>query len=330
MPMTPEQHEQEMINRYNRSITGATDGPKISAIVCPKYYDKGCTLCELTYAYFKAQLGKEHFLRERARSLNRRLNYYSNVIFPSNPSEVVIFQYGDELHKILFGYATDKMSEYVGYDHPKTGRNFFVKKEIPGGNKRQTKYSIEMRLNATPIPDPSVLQGKLHDLDHVLELIEQKQVKLITQRDLVEERTEMRMLPSWLGPGFRKFYVEVPVHYVNRDEFNAIQDGKVNPFAEAGIKLASKKPETIIMSNIPAPAPTSWGAWEAPAPVNQTPPLAQDTPKHPCFGTYDPNSPLCNDRCMKAGQAEACKAATQQPKADQSEELRRIASRLYK
>jgi len=341
--MTPEERQQEMIDRYNRSLKNTTDGPKMSAIVCPKHYgkDKLCMLCDLTFAYFRAKLGKEHFLRPKALGLNRKISYYSNVIFPQNPSDVVVFQYGEELFKLLFGYAMDKASEYVGYMHPKTGRNFVIKKDIPGGNKRQTQYTIEMRSAISQIPDPSVI-GRMYNLDNVRELEEQGKIKIVSQRDLAEGRTEVRMLPSWLGPKFDYvFYANVPFHYINKDEFDAIQAGKINPYAEAGIALASSKPEQpapIIIQPPPIERNenSQWGEWDAPATADPRPlPSGITTggeggPKPPCFGTYDATSPLCNQGCAPKGiDVQGCMMASKAPQ-DQNAELRRVASKLYK
>lgn len=334
---TPEQHEQEMLDRYQRSIQGTTEGPKASMLICPQYYNKPCALCDLTYQFFKTFRDKNHPRRDQARNLNRKFQYYMNVVLPPNPSEVVLFNCGKALFDILWGYFIDEKSEYKGYTDPTTGRNLFIIKAVPGGNTRQTKYGIEMRIQPTPLPDPGVLSG-LYNLDKVVEVLELQQAKILYQTQLSEGRTEIRILPSWLGPKYRKFYEEVPVHFMNRDEFNAIQAGKVSPFADLGIGPAVIEQPAITIQ----PEPTTTDPWKGVFNPPKPDPVPQETKvglstlagKPPCFGTYETSSPLCTQRCSNIGWMKECARETAlkvaESQGDQDEILRRTAAKLYR
>jgi len=345
---TAEEHEREMVEKYRKSMQGDAGGSKISSIVCPHFYQKNCPVCDLTYAYYQARLGKEHYLRQKAHDLNRKMRYYSNVIFPANPSEVVLFEYGDVIFKMLFGFFNDPKSEYKGYTDPYQGRNCVIKKTVPGGNKRLTDYFIEMKVQQTQLPDMGVVQ-RLHNLSNVVELVETGKVKPYYQSQLPEDRTEIRILPSWFGPKFTVFYAEIPYHYITKEEFDAICTGKVNPFADVGIKSPVTR-EAIIVQKSDAP-PTDENPWagvftkETPdsvtmstkgqsAPVQQPEPQQESAKPDPiCFGSYDANSPLCTVRCVTLGFINRCKRTTAmatQPTENDQKALRETAARLYK
>jgi hypothetical protein len=334
MAKTPEQYEQEMMDKYNKSLQNTTDGPKISSIVCPKHFANTCNLCELTYEYFRARLGKEHVLRQKALDLNRKLRYFSSIVLPSDPTTPIIFEYGEFIFKILFGHATDPNSEYKGYTHPTMGRNFYIKKTIPpGANKRQTTYQVEMRVQQTPLLDMSIVQ-RLPDLETTLELVESGKIKILHQSELPDGRTEMRMLPSWLGPTYTRFYVEIPYHYINKDEFEAIQSGKVNPYESA--KLSPSPPpvkkDAVILDQVPTGGTGGWGDWNSQSkPPLQNPVLQEKKQKPFCFGSYDANSPLCNVRCAETHKAvDECKVESTSGQLDQNKALREKAAKLFR
>lgn len=341
---TAEELERGMMEKYQKSLEGAMNKPKISSIVCPQHYEKDCPVCNLTYAYYKARLGKEHFLRQKAHDLNRKIRYYSNVIFPSNPSEVVLFEYGDMIWKMLFGFFNDPGSEYKGFTDRYTGRNCVIKKTIPKGNIRQTDYFLEMKVQQTQLPDMGVLQ-RLYPLNKVLELLESQKVKPFYQSQLAEGRTEMRVLPSWLGEKFTIFYMEIPYHYINKEEFEAICSSKVSPFSEVGIVLAKAQPQEIIIQ--PESKLENQNPWadilptEPPLPPSMTATQVTTKMEAPqpkvddpiCMGTYDTSSPLCTMRCAQLGFMEKCKrekAMSSQPKEQDQKSIRETAARLYK
>ena len=307
-----------------------------------------------------AKPSKATLMYEKARNLNRKLRYFSNVLFATNPSEVILFEYGSVILEQLTGsYAS---GEYAGFTDPYAGRNCFIKKTIPGGNKRQSSYRIEFRIQATKLPDLEVLQ-KMYNLDQVVELVEMGRAKPYYQSQLPDGATEIRVLPSWLGPKNSVFYVEVPVHYIGKDEFEAIQAGRVNPYLEAGI-TSVVRPDIILQ-----PTPAAWGPTTQPGiviPVVQTsepvtwgPPPVQQTPEPAvwgpapvqqtaqltstpedvmgarpvCYGTFATDSPLCTQRCAVLGWKDRCqKDSPPQAKTGLSneQELRATAARLYK
>jgi hypothetical protein len=127
------------------------------------------------------------------------------------------------------GFAMDPNSEYKGFLDPQTGRNVFIIKHSHI-DKKKTTYDVEPRIQTSPLLDMSVL-SKMYQLDKVLELIATKTVTPFYQSKLQNERTEVRFLPSWFGPRYSIFYMEVQYHYgFTADEFEAIQRGELNPF----------------------------------------------------------------------------------------------------
>lgn len=344
---TAEQHEQEMQNKYKKGADSG-GGAKITSIVCPHYYDQPCKVCDLTYGYYQLRLGKEHYLRQKAHDLNRKIRYYSNVLFPANPSEVVLFEYGDVIHRMLYSFFSDDDSEYKGFTDPVNGRNCVIKKTVPGGNKRLTDYFVEMKAQISQIPNPAVLSS-LHNLDKVVELIETGKVKPYYQSQLTDGRTELRILPSWLGPKFKVFYVEVPYHYITKEEFDSITNGKTNPFADVGVGTkVQRQPDPIIVtpSNPGNPwegifseapkhnpnAPTPSYDMQEPMAASQTT-VPQDVEDPICIGSFDVNSPLCTSRCATLGFLDKCKRTTAMksvPSEADQKAIRETAARLYK
>jgi hypothetical protein len=201
-----------------------------------------------------------------------------------------------------------------------------------------------MRVQQTKLADMGVIQ-RLHPLDKVLELIESQKIKPFYQSQLAEGRTEMRVLPSWLGPKFTVFYTEVPYHYINKEEFEAICAGKVNPFGEVGIVLNKPKPTEIILQPESKPEeiknpwadilptelpPFDMTATQMAAKMEAPQPKVDDPI---CMGTYDASSPLCTMRCAQLGFMDKCKrekAMSSQPTEKDQQSIRETAARLYK
>lgn len=338
MTKTPDQHEREMLERFKKSQQGS-GMVKVKPLICPEHYGNQCKLCEATHTVFK-NTKKGNPIRDKASKMNRKTSYYSNIILPSiNPSEVKIFEYGYKIWEQLMGLAVDPKSEYVDMMSHQRGRNVFINKHIPP-IKEQTSYKVEPRVAQTPLPDMSVVQ-RMYNLDDILALKENATEAFIFQTALTEGRTEVRFLPSWLGPKNTVFYVEVPYHYMPQDEFDAIQRGEVNPFPEL---LIPGKEEVIILQPQGAP-PTTWAEYVAPTEkgtavlpeknpvverklVEESPPTAEPG----CIGTFVASSPLCTDRCAKLGFMERCKekSVPLSSEEDKMKALRETARRLYK
>jgi len=345
MPNT--QYEQEMQKLYNELMKNKGEGGETNPpIVCPSTFDKPCRLCDLAKTILFKKDNEGTPIRQKASELNRKQSYYSNVLFPTNPSEIVVFQYGHSIWKELMLFQMGPGSEVADWLHPQTGRNVIITKTVAGGNKRRTQYSTKARITASPLLDMSVLRQlslPQYQLSNVLDLIKSGTIKPFYQSQLQEGPNELRFLPSWLGPGITKFFQLVLYHYgFSEEEFNMIQRGDLNPFAGMDYSVEPEKPKVSI---VPGPSSTNsisskdlWSEFpieEAPkvttAPAIVAPSATQEAnPSPPCFGKqFDPNDEECIVECAADGWAEPCKIAFEALQRSTFEK-RKVAKRLIK
>jgi hypothetical protein len=338
---------------YNELVKNKEDFQGSMPIVCPTTFNKPCRLCDLAKTILFKKDNEGTPLRQKASELNRKKSYYSNVIFPTNPSEIVVFQYGDKIWKELMLWSMGPASEIRDWLDPKVGRNAIVTKTTVAGNKRRTDYSTKSRINSTPLLDMSIL-GNLsrpeYQLDNILELIKGGKVKPFYQSLLQEGPNELRFLPSWLGPGVTKFFHMVLYHYgVSEEEFEMIQKGELNPFS--GVDYGEKaQPESIpIQGAVPgkmqpdfqggveavkshSTTKAVWDQYLSEDVVKVGAPSKTDSPAAypPCFGKkYDPNDSECIEDCEADGWAEACKTAFEAVQKTALDK-RKIAKRLVR
>lgn len=332
--MTDNKYDAEMQKLYNEMMKTKDESAPSLPVVCPTTFDKPCRLCDLCKAILFKRDNEGTPIRTLAGEKNRKSSYYSNVVMPTNPSEIVILQYGDTIWKKLMLYQMGPVSEIKDFTDPRTGRNIIITKTVVGGNKRRTQYSTEARINPSPLLDMSILRKlgeEQYQLHNILELIKLGKVKPFYQSMLADGPNEVRFLPSWLGPGISKFFQLVKYHYgTTQEEFDLIQKGELDPFAGigAGVSIEPTTPKTWKSVDTEPPmeskprnqAQGMWDAYMAAPPTPQmsttshttmtTEQLVEDlTP--PCFGKqYDVNDIECTQRCKEQGWDEACKTAT--------------------
>ena len=337
-------YEEEMKTLYLKSIGEGKD--LFKGIVCPRTLGEPCKLCELCKEIlFNRSIPKGDPLRVRASSLNAKFRYYSNVIFLANPREVVIFEYGEKIFRQLIAGQMNPVSEWKDFMHPVSGRNLFITK-IQGATREQVDYYVEPRLQATKLPDPSVLEalGKdKHNLSNIIQLLSNDTVKPIYQSKL-DKKTEVRLLPSWLGPEkYVKFYEKVDYHFnISKEEFEATQKGLLNPVK--GLTLQKPAVEKITAGN-PVPKDigslSSWGIVSEATSMKEEDDqeleleqmgvltsqigLPEELPPPACHGEYDETNDECKIECAKDGWADTCKLKYEKELA-----RRRIAKRLQK
>lgn len=325
--MPDKNYDAEMSKLYNEMVKSQGEGgEKTAPIVCPTTFNKPCRLCDLAKNILFKKDNEGTPIRLKASDLNRKKSYYSNVIFPTNPSEIVIFQYGDTVWKELMLWSMGPASEIRDWLDPRVGRNVIITKTVVGGNKRRTQYSTKSRINASPLLDMAVLKklaNAEYQLDNILDLIKSGKAKPFYQSQLQEGPNELRYLPSWLGPGITKFFQLVLYHYgVTEEEFEMIQRGELNPFS--GMDYTEVPAEKSKLNIVPSPSSTGtvtskdvdWNNYlgEPPKPVTLTaltPPSTEEVNTYPpCFGKkFDPNDEECTVDCAADGWSEPCKTA---------------------
>ncbi len=342
-----ENYAAEMAKLYAEIIKAKSDDKTTTLpVICPGTFLHPCRLCDLAKTILFKRDNKDTPIRKQAGDLNRKKSYYSNTIFPTNPSEIVVFQYGETIWKELMLFQMSPTSEIQDFLDPKKGRNIVITKTI-GSDKRQTKYSVKSRINPSPLLDLAVLRKlseEPYQLHNILELIKLGKIKPFYQSMLQEGENELRFLPSWLGPGVTKFFQHVLYHYgVTEEEFQLIQKGDYNPFAgeltgvtESGeVKKVFAAPAPAYHTDVPIEKigklePKSpWDEYTAPKAEQVVVPKKEEA-YPPCFGKkHDVNDPECVEDCAKDGWEPACKTATEALQRA-SLEQRKVAKRLIK
>lgn len=335
-----EDFEKQMYEDYLNTFKSSQEESK-KPIICPETFKgKVCKLCELCKQILFNKNLKTPQLTDAAGNLNRKFKYYSSITFPLvNPAEIYVFEYGMKIYKKLMAMHMDPQSEYKGFYHPTTGRNLQIIK-TPDPNPKKTSYDVEPRSMATPLVDMSVLT-RLPKLDQILELLKTNSVKVISQSKFSPNRTEVRFLPSWFGPGFEIFWSRIKYHYqVSQDTFDAIQRGEIDPFAEFRDPKISPltspvRQEPIRPTVATSPVKTGWEDF-----LSQTKPASitthtevvsaaadveEDDDTYPeCHGKFDSTNPECTGPCKEDGWAESCEERAKE------KAKRKTARRLYK
>lgn len=230
-----EQYEKEMLDLYNRSLKQGKED-QFSAIFCPTNYGEPCILCDMCKEIlFDKRTYDKTPAQEKARELNRKNHYFSNIIFIANPMDIVLFDYGEKyIFNKLLGYQMDPDSDHKDFFHPIRGKNITITKQQLGADRKSVSYDVEARSMATKLPNMAVLQKleeDIYNLDHITENIRAGKIRPLPQYKLPVQKTELRWLPSWLGPDIPKFYTHIIMHHNISDiEFTAIQNGKLDPF----------------------------------------------------------------------------------------------------
>jgi hypothetical protein len=319
-------YEEEMMRLYKRSQGIKED---FKGIVCPGYHKQPCRLCSLCKEILFDKSTKDTPIRAKASSLNESLKFYSNIIFMTNPSEIVVFEYGKSIFDQLIAGQMDALSEWKQFMHPQFGKNLFITK-IAGSTSSRPTYHVEARAQASAIPDPSILQSLLKDprfnLTNIVANVAAGKVKTFYQSKLATQRTEVRFLPSWLGPQTSKFYETVGYHYnVSQDDFEAIQRGEYDPLRELrSTVLGAPTPPYEVKPVYPnaynptqgsSVEPDPFEAWKSPvdapvrsqeAPEREISSLPTEEPP-PCYGDYADNDADCTVVCNDEGWMTSCK-----------------------
>jgi hypothetical protein len=336
---------EEMRQTYENATRETGEGKKIVFSVCPETFKRPCKLCDACKLILWHKDANTQDKIDKAGELNRKEKYYANVILASNPSEVIVFEYGPTIGNKLVSYEMGLNSDYKGFMDPDRGHNMVIVK-YPNPDPKKTRYDVEPRVNATALPDRSVL-GRMVNLDNVIEQIRSGNLRTLYQSKLPAGRTEIRFLPSWLGRQFASvFQLKYKLHYhTSEDELDAIQKGQLNPLEDiiierpaeiaAGPTKTTGQPNTWgndwAITPTPTPpsiSPSDWGQ----APSIPSVPPSQD--RLACFGTYDETEPECTLACAKSGridlptgllEQEACKKELEKKVAQ-----RRAAKGLYR
>ncbi len=341
---------QEMEDLYRRTLQTNKTGS--IGIICPHSYDTQdnkhpCQLCEICRVILiNRDTPKNDPNKEKARNVNSKKKFYSNILMVANPSEVIVLEYGEKIFNKLIAGQMDSLSEWQNFMHPSQGRNLYITKVKIGPEKKDVDYNVEPRMSISPLPDPSVLT-RLYDMNNITALIESGKVKPIYQSKFDFQKTEVRFLPSGDKTKPLMFYKLVLWHYnVSKEEFEAIQKGTYNPITQ----LYVGKPEIAVPAQpLPIRAASStttpgvkkltnedilaeWGgsSSDLDTDITEEPALEEnfetETTVEPiCFGSFDKDNATCIGKCTTDGWGVACKKIS-----DDRIALRAKAKRLSK
>lgn len=335
--MTERNYLKEMQEHYAQVMSAGTgEKKKVSMSFCPTTWNKPCKLCDSCKEILFHQDRQTAQKIEQAREINRKPKFYANVVLPSNPSEVLLFEYGKTIGDKLGIYEMDNNSDLKGFINPKSGRNMIIVR-YPNADKRKTRYDVEPRIIASSIADMSILD-KLYNLDDVPALLTAG-IQPLYQSKLTAQRTELRWLPFWDWRNHPElasvFQVKYFIHYhTSEDELAAINRGELTPLLDEASAVTPMLPRAIVPpSVIPPTAPSTWipqapviaqapiakatTLWDdlqaeaSVRPVDAPTPTAKRGARPGCFGTYDDGEPVCIKRCAEQGWLEECRIETE-------------------
>ncbi len=331
---------------YKKSLGEKTE---FHGIVCPGTKKQPCRLCDLCKeVLFNRSIPKEAPLRKRASSLNAKQHYFSNILFLADPTQVVVFEYGDKIFKQLLAMQMNADQGFKDFWHPIGGRWMIVER-IQGATKEQVDYYVKPK-DPTRLGDMAVL-SKMYDLGQIVDLVKENKVKSIYQSKL-EKTSIIRILPSWLGPDYAmKFFEKVDYHYnISEEDFKACQAGEINPVKVDGGATTSEATKEWKPIGTEPPMQKGWGDSLAskldaqPAPVKELSPwekekaayekkpveeekmvaqeLADEDDLPACYGDFDSTDPDCTPKAC-SDWSDGCKAYREEKLAK-----RRSAKRL--
>jgi hypothetical protein len=264
--MTKEQYEQEMVELYRKSLRQGNE-PRFSSVFCYGNFGKQCILCELCKEIlFDKRTYEGTPTQTRARDLNRKSHYFSNIIFIANPSDIVVFDYGEKyIFNKLLSYQVGPDSDHKNFFHPVMGKNIVITKIQYGTDRRSISYDVEARPNTSRLPDMGVLELLKEDkynLDKIVDNIRMGVIVPYPQYKLPLQRTELRFLPSWLGIDIPKFYKHLMIHHnISQEEYEAVQNRQLDPFSMVRTKeslfLSKSSPSKVYVYVEPTPKPTA-------------------------------------------------------------------------
>ena len=344
--MQNDQYLEEMKRLYEKTLQS---GKTSTGVICPKSFDSAdkkndCRLCELCKnILINRDTPKNDPLKDKARNVNAKKKFYSNIILLANPVEVVVLEYGEKIFNKLIAGQMDELSEWKNFMHPAQGRNLYVTKVKIGPEKKDVDYNVEPRMSISPLPDPSVLT-RLYDMSNITALIESGKVKPVYQSKFDFQKTEVRFLPSGDKTRPLMFFKLVLWHYnISKEEFEAVQKGAFNPITGIYTKLAART-EAIPFPSLP-PSSTKtmtnedilaeWGGGISDLEENSSVEDAihddanfeTEIGVEPiCFGQYDKDNNTCIGKCSaEDGWGVACRKINEEKLA-----LRARAKRLSK
>jgi hypothetical protein len=265
------EYEKEMYDLYKKSLG---EKQEFHGIVCPASQKKPCRLCDLCKEIlFNRGIPKEAPLRKRASSLNAKQHYFSNVLFLADPSQIVVFEYGDKIFKQLLAMQMNPEQGFQDFWHPISGRWLIIER-IQGATKEQVDYYVKPK-DPSKLVDMSVL-SRMYPLSQITEIVKDGKVKPLYQSKL-DKIAIIRILPSWLGPEYAlKFFQKVDYHYnISEEDFAACQAGEINPVRIDGGATAPVQEKEWKPIGTEPPIQKGWGVVEEPR-GKPTPPKTEN------------------------------------------------------
>jgi hypothetical protein len=257
-------------------------------VLCPKRnrsINKPCAVCDAVSVLFNTGDKQD---KEVAYLKMAKANYYFNVVFPSDPSKIVLLEMGKKAGSIILDGIT--LQGWVDIAHPKAklGREMLITKKI--SDKRNSYHPAPVLQNADwDVPD-EVLQN-IPNLDNILEILEAKPDNLYKISQLkVDETLRFRILPPWdNGNGNKRIAAVVWRHW------GGVTQEEVDGLVAVNTTMPEEKDPAEAKKEEKPP-------WEEPSEAKPEPSPevpkegSKDKPDVPCLGNanlFDSEDPEC-------------------------------------
>jgi hypothetical protein len=255
-------------------------------VFCPKrnkQIGKRCFVCEKLQPLWNfPEKSKE---REIAKNKSVKANFYLQVVFPSNPNELVILELGKKAGSDILDGIEDQ--GWTDIAHPVKGKGREMKITKKKGELDYHTYKVSPILEKADWSIPDSILGNLYNLDNILDLLIDPNTKIFKVTSLkLDESLTFRICPPWnADSGNRRIMTVVWRHW------GGITQDEVDGITEVSLDLPEEKEEKKEDTTQHLP-------WKSGVDIN----------KPRCFGNsdfYEEDS----DLCKKCQSFKECKAA---------------------
>lgn len=254
-------------------------------VICPKrnkQINKPCKVCDKVAQLFSDNSKDK---REIAYKKMAKLNWYCNIVLPSNPDKLLILEMGKKVgNQIIEGV---EMKGWTDIAHPKKGkgRTMLITKSMADG---RASYSASPSLKNVDWDIPDEIIKNLPNLDNeIIDIVTSKDERIYKISELkVGETLEFRMLPSWDIHGTRNFMKPLFRHWGGVTQAEVNGEVEMNMFTSDESKKADAESATVEEDEHPLTKTTT---------VDKSTKKEEKQPG--CFGQsryYDPDDKDCS------------------------------------
>jgi len=165
-----------------------------SGIICKKRHGLGdCEICNYVSTLYQ-QGDKES--TDKASKLAAKVRFYLNVVFPDDPSKLVLMEIGKKAgDRIIYKWRKGEWSDIA---HPKKGKGRELRITKTKGDMGFNNYDVDPSLDKADYDIPDEVLNNLYDLDNILELVQDENIEIFQVSSLkMDESLTFRICPYW-------------------------------------------------------------------------------------------------------------------------------------